>query len=312
MDLTVALPENPSSNGESNGAENDRMNVHNSKRAKFTATYHHQDFSMSDSVIFYIAKNPKTCKLYQKMVKTCKYFFVKNPILVIPYLSYYEFQWTIEQTPYDINQTTSTLWVAQGLTVSPAYSVSAEAKYQSILTSFIPKVYRCDVLILSLLNQVISYHDLPLLISSAKDVIFDQVVVNHEDGSNVDLQKIVEIASKATWINITHPTITSKTMEELLKIQHFPTLHVLTLQNVPEVFDIEAFYIHMKKNETTCFRLFFDESISVEYVKRLVEITDEIIATKEFDYKPAFFRFHGLDYQRRMKLYDICCNLKIL
>uniref|UniRef100_A0A914Q3Z6 Uncharacterized protein n=1 Tax=Panagrolaimus davidi TaxID=227884 RepID=A0A914Q3Z6_9BILA len=233
------------------------------------------------------------------------YFFVKNPILVIPYLSYYEFQWTIAQTPYDVNRTTSSLWVAQGLTVSPAYSVSAEAKYQSILTSFIPKIYRCDVLILSLLNQVISYHDLPLLISSAKDVIFDQVVVNHEYGSNVDLQKIVEIASKATWFDISHPTVTSKTMEELLKIPHFATFSDFTTKNVPEVFDIEAFYIHMKKNKTTSFRLFFDESISDEYVKRLLEITDEIIATKEFDYKPPFFRFRGLDYQRRMKLNDI-------
>uniref|UniRef100_A0AC35GSV6 Uncharacterized protein n=1 Tax=Panagrolaimus sp. PS1159 TaxID=55785 RepID=A0AC35GSV6_9BILA len=35
---------------------------------------------MPDSVIFYVAKNPKTAELYFKMVKTCKYFFVKQPI----------------------------------------------------------------------------------------------------------------------------------------------------------------------------------------------------------------------------------------
>uniref|UniRef100_A0A914Q2B4 Uncharacterized protein n=1 Tax=Panagrolaimus davidi TaxID=227884 RepID=A0A914Q2B4_9BILA len=314
MDLTVALIENPPSkfDGEDNGAEDNGMIVRNSKRAKFMGTYYHQNFSMADSVIFYIAKNPKSWRLCQKMVKTCKYFFVKNPILVIPYLSYYGSQWTIEQTPYDINQTMSTLWIAQGLTVSPAHSVFAEAKYQSVLTSIIPKVYRCDVAVLSLLKQVIFYHALPLLTSSAKDIIFDEVVVKHEDGSNVEVQNVVEIASNATWFDISHPTITSKTMEELLKIPHFSTLRHFALENVPEVFDIEAFYVHMKKNETTCFRLFFDESISAEYVKRLVEITDEIIVTKEFHYKPAFFRFHGLDYQRRRMLYDICCSLKIL
>uniref|UniRef100_A0A914PBQ5 Uncharacterized protein n=1 Tax=Panagrolaimus davidi TaxID=227884 RepID=A0A914PBQ5_9BILA len=101
MDLTVALNENPPSNGKSNGAENGGMIVRNSKRAKFMATYRHQNFSMPDSFVFYIAKNPKTWKLYQKMVKTCKYFFVKNPILVIDkHLNYYDSQWTIEETPY--------------------------------------------------------------------------------------------------------------------------------------------------------------------------------------------------------------------
>uniref|UniRef100_A0A914QSZ3 Uncharacterized protein n=1 Tax=Panagrolaimus davidi TaxID=227884 RepID=A0A914QSZ3_9BILA len=300
MDLTVALPENPPSNGESNGAKDDGMIGRNSKRAKFMATYYHQNPSIPDSLVFHIAKNPKTAELYLKMVKTCKYFFVKNPILVIDKnLNYDDSQWTIEKTPYNINQTTSKLWIADNLTVD---SFTAATKDQNILTPVIPKIYRCDVCMLSLQKQVISYRDLPLLTSSAERIYFDQVVVKHEDGSNVDVQKIVEIASNATSIHITHPTITSKTMEELLKIPHFPTLRDFILENVPEVFDIEAFYVHMKKNKTTNFDLDFDESISDGYMKRLDEITDEIIATKEFDYKPSLLYFRGLDYQRRLKL----------
>uniref|UniRef100_A0A914QH13 Uncharacterized protein n=1 Tax=Panagrolaimus davidi TaxID=227884 RepID=A0A914QH13_9BILA len=307
MDLTVALIENPPSNGESNGADDDGMIDRNSKRAKFMATYRHQNFSMPDSLVFYIAKNPKTAELYLKMVKTCKYFFVKNPILVIDkQLCYYDSQFTIMRIPYDMNKTTFKVWIAHSLFVFPEYSITAETKDQNIVTSIIPKLYRCDAFSLSLFKQVISYHDLPLLTSSAEMIYFDQVVIKHEDGSNVDVQKIVEIASNATYIDISHPTITSKTMEELLKIPNFPTLRAFNIKNVPEVFDIEAFYIHMKKNKTTNFGLFFDESISDEYVKRIDEITDEIIATEEFDYKPAFFGFRGLDDQRRMKLDDIC------
>uniref|UniRef100_A0A914Q6Z1 Uncharacterized protein n=1 Tax=Panagrolaimus davidi TaxID=227884 RepID=A0A914Q6Z1_9BILA len=303
MDLTVALIENLPSNGESNGAKNGGMIVHDSKRAKFMATYRHQNFSMPDSLIFYIAKNPKTWKLYQKMVKTCKYFFVKNPILVIDkHLYNDDSKWFIAQTPYDINQTTSKLWIADDFSVD---SDITEAKDQNILTSIIPKIYRCDVRFLSLLNQVISYRDLPLLISSAEMIHFDEVVVKHEHGSNVDVQKIVEIASKATLIHITRPTITSKTMVELLKIPNFSTLRRFTLENVPEVFDIETFYVHMKKNKTTNFRLDFDESISDDYMKRLDEITNEVIATKEFDYKPVFIHFRELDYERWNMLEDI-------
>uniref|UniRef100_A0A914QXC5 Uncharacterized protein n=1 Tax=Panagrolaimus davidi TaxID=227884 RepID=A0A914QXC5_9BILA len=303
MDLTVALTENSPSNGESNGAENGGMIVRYSKRVKFMETYHHQNFSMPDSFVFYMAKNPKTWKLYQKMVKTCKFFFVKNPVLVIDdSLNYHGSQWTIIQTPYDMNQTTSKLWIAHGLFVS---SITAEMIDPNILNSIIPKLYRCDAWVLSLFEQVIFYHDLPLLTSSAKLIFFDQVVVKHEDGSNVDVQKIVEIASKATWVIITHPTITSKTMEELLKIPHFPTLRDFSLNRVPELFDIEAFYVHMKKNKTTKFNLSFDESISGDYMKRLLEITDEIIATKEFDYKPVLFDFRGLDDERHLKLNNI-------
>uniref|UniRef100_A0AC35GVB1 Uncharacterized protein n=1 Tax=Panagrolaimus sp. PS1159 TaxID=55785 RepID=A0AC35GVB1_9BILA len=259
MDLTIAFMKNPPSNGKSNGTEDDGMIVRDSKRAKFMATYCHQKFSMPDSFVFYMAKNPTTWKLYQKMVKTCQYFFVKNPILVIDkQLNHYGSQWTIAQTPYNMNQTTSKLWIALALTVSPKYSITAETKDQHILTSIVPKLYR--------------------------------------------FQKIVEIASKATRIHISHSTITSKTMEELLKIPHFSTLHEFNLNNVPEVFDIEAFYVHMKKNKTTNLSLGFDESISDEYKKRLDEITEEIITT---NYKPAFFTYRGIGYARHKKLYNI-------
>uniref|UniRef100_A0A914PG25 Uncharacterized protein n=1 Tax=Panagrolaimus davidi TaxID=227884 RepID=A0A914PG25_9BILA len=311
MDLTVSLKENPPTNGENNAAKDDGMIVRNSNRAKFMGTYYHQNFSLPDSIIFYIAKNHKTWKLYQKMVKTCKYFFVENPILVIEKpLSYFDSQWTIKKTPYNTNQTMSKLWIADNLYVSPKYSISAETKNQNIVTSIIPKVYRCDAFIIKLLKQVISYRDLPLLTSSAEWIFFHQVVVKHEDGSNVEVQKIVKIASNATLINISHPTITSKTMEELLKIPHFLTIREFTIKNVPKFFDIEAFYVYMKKNKTTKFILSFNESISDEYMKRLDEIVDEIIATKDFDYKPVLFDFRGLDDERHKKLHNIFYSQK--
>uniref|UniRef100_A0AC35FEM7 PiggyBac transposable element-derived protein domain-containing protein n=1 Tax=Panagrolaimus sp. PS1159 TaxID=55785 RepID=A0AC35FEM7_9BILA len=94
MDLTIAFMKNPPSNGKSNGTEDDGMIVRDSKRAKFMSTYRHQKFSMPDSFVFYMAKNPKTC------------------------------QWTIEETPYDINQTASKLWIASDLKVPPGKFIS--------------------------------------------------------------------------------------------------------------------------------------------------------------------------------------------
>uniref|UniRef100_A0A914PK92 Uncharacterized protein n=1 Tax=Panagrolaimus davidi TaxID=227884 RepID=A0A914PK92_9BILA len=33
--------------------------------------------------MYYITMNPKTPKVHQKLIKTCKHFFIKNPILVV-------------------------------------------------------------------------------------------------------------------------------------------------------------------------------------------------------------------------------------
>uniref|UniRef100_A0A914XZB8 Uncharacterized protein n=1 Tax=Panagrolaimus superbus TaxID=310955 RepID=A0A914XZB8_9BILA len=40
----------------------------------FLSTYRRQRFSLTDPIMYYIAKNPKNSKIYQKMVQSCKYF----------------------------------------------------------------------------------------------------------------------------------------------------------------------------------------------------------------------------------------------
>uniref|UniRef100_A0A914PG81 Uncharacterized protein n=1 Tax=Panagrolaimus davidi TaxID=227884 RepID=A0A914PG81_9BILA len=47
-----------------------------------------QTWSLPDSIIYYIAKNPSNAKAWQKLIQCCKYFFAKNPILVIDELIY--------------------------------------------------------------------------------------------------------------------------------------------------------------------------------------------------------------------------------
>uniref|UniRef100_A0AC35G309 Uncharacterized protein n=1 Tax=Panagrolaimus sp. PS1159 TaxID=55785 RepID=A0AC35G309_9BILA len=43
--------------------------------------------------------------------------------------------------------------------------------------------------------------------------------------------------------------ITKNTVEELLEIPHFFQIQKCTLMNIPEVFDIDTFYIYLKKNK---------------------------------------------------------------
>uniref|UniRef100_A0AC34FN25 Uncharacterized protein n=1 Tax=Panagrolaimus sp. ES5 TaxID=591445 RepID=A0AC34FN25_9BILA len=64
------------------------MIIDKSIKARFYASYRHQEFSLPDSIMHYMAMNPKNAKIYQKLIRSCKYFFVKNQILVISSLQY--------------------------------------------------------------------------------------------------------------------------------------------------------------------------------------------------------------------------------
>uniref|UniRef100_A0A914QT93 Uncharacterized protein n=1 Tax=Panagrolaimus davidi TaxID=227884 RepID=A0A914QT93_9BILA len=254
-----------------------------SRRAQFFAKYFRQNFSLPDSILHHIAKNPKTWKLYQKMIRTCKYFFVKNPILVIRCLSHNKGdEWSADQLLIDLNKLKCKFWVTEEISVFPV----VEDYNQNVLSSIIPKLYKCDVIFLNLTGQTISYCDLSFVISDAEKINFEDVTLKDENGEILPLEKLIEASIKAQRIRIIRPTMTSKTFNELTKIPHFANLDSLTLYDLHEDFDIEAFYVYMKKNRRTKFELCFDKSISDGYKARVEEIIDEIKSTKVFDYLP--------------------------
>uniref|UniRef100_A0A914P5M5 Uncharacterized protein n=1 Tax=Panagrolaimus davidi TaxID=227884 RepID=A0A914P5M5_9BILA len=267
-----------------------------SKRAKFMATYQRQNFSMPDSVIFYVAKNPKTAELYLKMVKTCKYFFIKNPIIIFDSLDNYPGKWRVNEKPLDLTKYNCQYWITDKINASAYVFVD-----KNIFSPIIPKLYRCDAKSLFLYFQVVSFIELSLLISSAEKIDFHTVIVKKCDAV-IPLEDIVAIAVNAKYVTVTKPTITSKTMKKLTELSHFLKLDNFELYDLCEVFDIDAFYFYMKKNPHTKFYLKFDPQISEGYMNRLETIVDEILETEEFDYKPPWLDFIGLDIQKFAKL----------
>uniref|UniRef100_A0A914QK35 Uncharacterized protein n=1 Tax=Panagrolaimus davidi TaxID=227884 RepID=A0A914QK35_9BILA len=270
------------------------------KRTKFMATYHRQNFSIPDSVIFYVAKNPKTAELYLKMVKSCKYFFVKNPIIIIKNLHADGGEWRSDNLPLNLTKYDCKYWITDEIKASARGLVN-----QNIFSSIMPKLYQCDVKYISVSDQIISFNDLSLIISSAELISFNNVIVKHADSSDVPLEDVVAIAIKACKIWVDKPTITPKTMKELTKLSHFLKLDGFVLYCLTEVFDIDEFYGYMKKNQHTKLFLTFDEQISDAFKNRLKTIVDEILGTKEFDYKPPVINFTGIDSQKFNKLYQI-------
>uniref|UniRef100_A0A914Q5P4 Uncharacterized protein n=1 Tax=Panagrolaimus davidi TaxID=227884 RepID=A0A914Q5P4_9BILA len=265
-----------------------------SRRAQFFANYFLQNFSLRDSIIHYIEKNPKTWELYQKLIKSCKYFFVKNTILVVRRLSYNKNDlWfakadgDVDKVLIDLNKIKCKFWVTEKFDVFP-YVTNYNP---NILSSNIPKLYKCDAMFLHLKGQTISSYDHSFFISDAEEIFFEDVTVKDENGKLLPLEKLIEGSIKVETIYIFGPTMTSKTFNELTKLPHFANLDYLTLDGLHEDFDVEDFYI----NQRTLFRLYFDSSVSDGYKARIKEIIDEINATEEFNYRPPVIQFYELD-----------------
>uniref|UniRef100_A0A914QVN6 Uncharacterized protein n=1 Tax=Panagrolaimus davidi TaxID=227884 RepID=A0A914QVN6_9BILA len=230
------------------------------------------------------------------MVKTCQYFFVKNQIIIIPYL-FSNGEWRIRRLPYNLTKYNCKYWITDEIGASAHGLVN-----QNIFSPIIPKFYRCDVKSLSLSDLIISFNDLSLIISSAELIRFTNVIVKHMDSTDVPLEDIIAIAINAKFVEITKPTITPKTMKELTQLPNFTKLRFFDLYSLSEVSDIDAFYSYMKKNLHTKFLLKFDEQISEGFKNRIETIVDEILETKEFDYEPPVIYFTGIDIQRFEKL----------
>uniref|UniRef100_A0A914R0X0 Uncharacterized protein n=1 Tax=Panagrolaimus davidi TaxID=227884 RepID=A0A914R0X0_9BILA len=130
----------------------------------------------------------------------------------------------------------------------------------------------------------------------------DEVIPETEDDyfqTTVSLEALVKAlrnVKKFTYhvpynsVNI----ITTKTAEELPKIPHFLSLDQFGISEIPETFDIQCFYGHIKENKKTQIFLGFSHKISDEYKTRLQKIVDEILKTENRDYKVPRIYFPGI------------------
>uniref|UniRef100_A0A914PUX0 Uncharacterized protein n=1 Tax=Panagrolaimus davidi TaxID=227884 RepID=A0A914PUX0_9BILA len=217
-------------------------------RVQFLLTYHRQLFALPDPIMEYIAKNPQFAEHYQKMINSCKYFFIKNSILVISDLFYNSGNgWEMKSSisgglkKIDMNKLSSKLWITDYL------RVNATTSDKNVLLSIIPKIDKCQAERLDIFKQEIVYEELDILGKFAKDVYLYGSVVKYQNGKNVELEKIVKAFPEATDIFCPLDSIISaKTVKELLKLPNFSKLNSLNIINIPEDFDIESFFVFIK------------------------------------------------------------------
>uniref|UniRef100_A0A914PF00 Ribosomal protein S2 n=1 Tax=Panagrolaimus davidi TaxID=227884 RepID=A0A914PF00_9BILA len=158
---------------------------------EFFSTYRNQNFSLPNSIIYYIARNPKSSKSYQKWIKVCKYFFAKNPILIINSLRFGE------KLPQKILSTKSNIkiWITGGFLVNP---LLPNETFQKLFSSIFLKIYcKSEILRLCLFDISLTFDEFKFLSSSAEAINLNNVSIKYQNGKDVELEKIVEISSNA-------------------------------------------------------------------------------------------------------------------
>ena len=166
--------------------------------SRFTSTsIQNQRFSLPEIIVYYLAKNPTSSKLWKKLIQTCKYFYSKNQILVVSDLcetgdSANKF-WNVSsdvwrpRINFDLQNGSFKLWISNSLSVD-TYDTPDR------ISSLFQKVYRFDLKVVDLYNVSITFDEFKCLTSSNTLVYlnFVNVVMKHADGSLVNLIQILE------------------------------------------------------------------------------------------------------------------------
>uniref|UniRef100_A0A914PVD1 Uncharacterized protein n=1 Tax=Panagrolaimus davidi TaxID=227884 RepID=A0A914PVD1_9BILA len=265
-----------------------------------------QDWNYRESMIYYIAKNPSSAKVYQKMIQSCKYFFEKNPVLVASELkacndnvnSLICSNKTDECkknkgkccVKIDVAKLSSKIWLRDELDI--AYGAK---NYTSLLSS---KLYRCEIYRLEICNKVIMFDDLQLLSSSAKEIILQKNSIIYNCGKVVMLDKIIESSSNGTEFIFgfdNDSTVNVSTMKNIMQLKNRKKLKLFGLVSFPESLSIEDISAFFKEYKHAKVAFLFNVNISEEYKNQLDSLIDEIIESESTN---RIIIYRGLDEEK--------------
>ena len=212
-----------------------------------------QRFTLPEHFVFYMAKNPPSAELFNKLIQCCKYFWLKNPVITLHSLYHYEYDkyWRTykingfeKYQKLEIETVNEKLWIYHDLDVF-------DDRNQFLASSLTPKIYRCDLTRLSLGCQTVSFDEFQKFTSSGslKWLYLKRVLVKINDGSILPIEKLIKHLPNLQIFDYTNvqteeglPSITSGTAAKLVAIPHFPQIERFIIEGIPESFDFEAFF----------------------------------------------------------------------
>uniref|UniRef100_A0AC34F2N6 Uncharacterized protein n=1 Tax=Panagrolaimus sp. ES5 TaxID=591445 RepID=A0AC34F2N6_9BILA len=164
-----------------------------------------QDWSLPDYLIYYVTKNPSSSKVWQNFTETCKYFYAKNPVIVIQELSFYEKKWSAAKYriyPYhalmylDFTTLSCKFWVTD---IFDMFFMKGDSNIVSLV---LPHLYRVDARVVHLYKQTISYDEFLFLSSNVEAIYFEKTIIKIGNDTLVSLENLIKVLPKATHIEL--------------------------------------------------------------------------------------------------------------
>uniref|UniRef100_A0A914P5T9 DUF38 domain-containing protein n=1 Tax=Panagrolaimus davidi TaxID=227884 RepID=A0A914P5T9_9BILA len=262
--------------------------------------------SLPNSMIYYIAKNPTSPKFYQNLVQTCKFFFEKNPVIVMANLYTLEngTKYHISQNErheciknnleccikIDLNKLSTKIWITQVLSI--------QKHIQNSIATIVQKTFRFEILYLYVEDNDIIFDDLKVLVSSAKSVFLCENSIKYKKGITVMLDKILECLPTNIEIFAFDfgkkdvSMVNASTMKNILELHNLENLKDFVMHDCPDTLSIENLSAFIKKFENTKIYFHFASNISEEYKEQLDFLIDEII---ESDVPNRVIAYDGMD-----------------
>uniref|UniRef100_A0AC34GUU0 Uncharacterized protein n=1 Tax=Panagrolaimus sp. ES5 TaxID=591445 RepID=A0AC34GUU0_9BILA len=242
-----------------------------------------QIFSLPNSIIYYIAKNPSSPKYGWKTCsgKSCSSRNSAKKII--------------------FNKVDFKIWITDTVRIEPPKQTD-----NNIISSIISKIHRCEVKSFNIQNAEIYFDQLVYLTTNAECLSIYTTTILSRNGDKISLPNIIEFLPKIDNVFFYDATvfiITSNTVKELIKLPQFSKIWLFQLYNIPDSFDIDTFYDYIKKKKNTHFYLKFNETISEEYKNRLNIVIDELIKAQRGFLIP-YITFPGLDEIKRKQLFE--------
>ena len=156
-----------------------------------------QQFSLPECIVHYLAKNPLSSEGYLRLSKTCKYFFPKNPIILIRKLensklanTWKAFARLGSEEYMNLNFLEShhfRIWLTGELNICNQLPKQA-------INLLLQQVYRCDVNSLYLDKHDLSWTEFEAITASGKvtHLALKEMVIKNGDGNVMPFERILE------------------------------------------------------------------------------------------------------------------------
>jgi hypothetical protein len=258
-----------------------------------------QYFAFPKFIMDYILKNPNSSKLWRKLIQSCKWFFDKNPIVVIPCLHFdkdYKINGfstcstqqcnNVRNRPIKLINAPFKLWITESLDIIDDGGAAANF--------LIPRIYKCDAEHMKLYNALLTVDEFAFLTPKVLDPYLYATRIFDKNEKPVSFEKVLESLPQIQAISYFFDDgfdVTPDTVKKIVEMEHVKKFSRMRLLDIPSNFDFDAFSKFMLENKQIWFVLtFYDRTITEEYMVKVKAFAEKLKTENYGNYRrPAIY-----------------------